>query len=73
MSRVLATSSPTIVVECNPDGPFSAVEAILTRFGYRFFHLREEGPVAVNRIIPDESERYRNHLRTTHDDWRVLN
>ena len=73
MSRVLATSSPTIVVECNPDGPFSAVEAIVTRVGCRFFRLCEGGPVTVQRIILDESERYRYHLCTTHDDWSVLN
>jgi FkbM family methyltransferase len=69
MQQVLADSTPTIIVECNPDGPFAAIETILTRFGYRFFHLRREGPVAADKIIPDKKERDRNFLCTVYDDW----
>jgi len=58
MQRVLANSAPNIIVECNPDGPFLAVETILTRFGYRFFHMCGEKLVAVDKIIPDEKEIY---------------
>jgi FkbM family methyltransferase len=66
MRRVLADSAPTLIVECNANGPFANVEAILSQFGYDFFHLRREGPVAVRKIVPDESQRYRNFLCATH-------
>jgi FkbM family methyltransferase len=71
MQHVLATSGPTIVIECIPDGPFQAVEAILTKFGYRFYHLRKEGPVAVDKIVPDQHEVYRNFLCIVRDDVRL--
>jgi FkbM family methyltransferase len=72
MQRNLLASTPTIIVECNPDGPFQTVEAMLKMFGYRFFHLRVEGPIAVDKITPDKSGKYRNVLCTVHDDLRVL-
>jgi hypothetical protein len=59
-------------VECNYDGPFIAVETILNKFGYRFFHLRPEGPVAMNKIVPDENKLYRNYLCTVRDDWEEI-
>lgn len=62
MQRVLLESAPIIIIECNPDGPFQAVESILDSFGYRFFHLRREGPVQVRKIIPDINQRERNFL-----------
>lgn len=64
MRGLLAASSPTLIVECNPDGPYRGVEAILRPLGYRFFHLRSRGPVAVERIVPDARERHRNYLCT---------
>lgn len=72
MQRNLLSSTPTIIVECNPDGPFQGVEAILKMFGYHFFHLRVEGPVAVDKITPDKSGKYRNFLCTVYDDLRIL-
>lgn len=62
MKELLERSKPTIVVECNPDGPYREVEKILKSLGYNFFHLRDEGPIAVEQIIPDSTERYRNFL-----------
>lgn len=62
MTRVLHDSRPMLVIECNPDGPFGEVEAILRSFGYHFYHLREDGPVPVERIEPDPRERSRNFL-----------
>jgi FkbM family methyltransferase len=62
MKQVLSTSRPALIVECNPDGPFQAIEAILSQFGYDFFHLRPEGLVQCGRILPDETELYRNFL-----------
>lgn len=64
MQRTLSRFRPAIVVECNPDGPFREVERILIGHGYRFRHLRADGPVEVDRIVPDVSERYRNFLCT---------
>lgn len=68
MQRVLTTSAPDIIVECNPDGPFQSVETILAKFGYHFFHIRREGPVAVDKIVPSETGCYRNFLCTVQDD-----
>jgi FkbM family methyltransferase len=65
MERILAESRPAIVIECLPDGPYEAVEQILSKFGYRFFHLRSEGPVQVRGIVPDTSGRFRNYLCRT--------
>jgi FkbM family methyltransferase len=62
MPRVLEDDRPTIIVECNPDGPYRAVEATLARSGYRFFHVRDRGLVEMNRIVPDATERYRNYV-----------
>lgn len=59
---VLSCHRPDIVVECNPDGPYQAVDRILSEHGYRFYHLRENGPVPVARICPDETQQYRNYL-----------
>lgn len=72
MRRTLATSKPTVIVECNPDGPYQAIEAILGSFGYRFFHLRKQGPEPCHKITPDESEQFRNFLCTAHDNWEIL-
>lgn len=62
MQRILVESHPTIFIECLHDGPYEAIEGILSRFGYRFFHLRQEGLVPTNRIIPDATGTYRNYL-----------
>ncbi|HMA35331.1 MAG TPA: FkbM family methyltransferase [Chloroflexia bacterium] len=62
MQRVLAESAPAIVVECNGDGPFAAVDATLRRLGYTFFHLLPEGPRPLARIVPDPAGHYRNFL-----------
>lgn len=62
MRRTIGESRPDIVIECLPDGPYEAIERILSEFGYRFYHLRSKGPVAVSRIVPDKSGRFRNYL-----------
>jgi hypothetical protein len=62
MLRVLTTHQSMVIVECLPDGPYKAVQDILARFGYRFFHLRESGPVPMADIVPDMTERYGNYL-----------
>lgn len=72
MKQVLSTSTPTIIVECTPDGPYKAVEAILSRLGYRFYHLRSPRPVAIDGIVPDPDQVFRNFLCTVHDSWEIL-
>jgi FkbM family methyltransferase len=67
MRKTLSRDRPKIVVECNADGPFKAVEATVRQFGYRFYHLRPEGPVAVPAIVPDREGTYRNYLCTVTD------
>jgi FkbM family methyltransferase len=67
MTRVLDQSRPHLIVECNPDGPYKNVEAILSAFNYRFFHLRSEGQVPVAHIVPDPDQRFRNYLCTCPD------
>jgi FkbM family methyltransferase len=62
MRRILGESAPAIVVECNPDGPFRSVEAILSGFGYRFYHLRSAGPARVEHIVPNLASDSRNYL-----------
>lgn len=72
MRKTVARMKPTIIVECNPDGPYVAVESILSASGYRFYHLSRQGPVAARKIIPDESEQFRDYLCTVHDNWEKL-
>lgn len=62
MHTVLTEDRPEIVVECNPDGPYQAVERILSSYGYRFYHLHGAGPRRIEHIVPDESQHYRNYL-----------
>jgi len=72
MVATLARSMPTIIVECNPDCPYSAVEALLSDFGYHFYHLRPEGPVLTQRIVPDVKRMYCNYLCTVDRNLPVL-
>lgn len=62
MRGILQRSSPNIIVECNPDGPFREIEEILSEYRYSFFHLRTEGPLPTTHIQPDPEGRYRNYL-----------
>lgn len=62
MARTLAADRPVIVCECNPDGPYQAVEALVASHGYVFFHLRAPAPRAVPHIVPDPTEHHRNYL-----------
>ncbi len=69
MQGVLARSLPDIIVECNQDGPFRAVEALLAGFGYKFFHLQTQGPIATASILPDSREVFRNFLCTARGNF----
>lgn len=62
MRGILQRSAPAIIVECNFDGPFRQVEAILVEYNYSFFHLKLSGPQQVVHIQPDAEGHYRNYL-----------
>lgn len=64
MERVLSESSPAIIIECNTDGPCLAIENILSKFGYHFYHVRAEGLVPMDSIVPDKKGKHRNYLCT---------
>jgi len=72
MKRILSEDRPDILVECNPDGPYAAVEAILSGHGYGFYHLTQDSPIATDGIIPDASEAARNYLCSTRPPGEVL-
>jgi FkbM family methyltransferase len=64
MLHTLSGSTPTIVVECTLDGPYERVEAILSEYNYRFYHLKPGELVEADHIQPDPDDRYRNFLCT---------
>ena len=72
MPGILADHRPTIIVEILPDGPYKTVQEILRSHGYRFFHLRGEGPTPMTEIVPDPTQKYENYLCTVHDNWRTV-
>jgi len=61
-TSVLERSAPIVIVECNPDGPHRAVQALLEPRGYSFFRITSEGPRKMERVEPDTTERFRNVL-----------
>lgn len=64
-SRILGTCRPFIIVECNPEGPYRAVERLLVEYSYDIFHLRLDGIKQVECIVPDSRDdplRGRNFL-----------
>lgn len=62
MPNVLSRWRPALIIECNPDGPYRAVQTILANYGYRFYHLTDRGPQATCDIVPDPQQRFRNYL-----------
>ena len=62
MVQHLSLSKPTLVIECNPDGPYDRVSRLLRQHGYGFRLLDgREGPL-TSVIRPDPTERFRNVL-----------
>ena len=62
MTSLLEKHPPNMIVECNYDGPFHAVENILRRYGYTFFHLTAGGPKMMEHICPDPKGKFLNFL-----------
>ena len=62
MTALLDKHLPNMFVECNYDGPFQAVENILRRYGYAFYHLTAKGPKIMEHIVPDPKGEFLNFL-----------
>ena len=62
MTALLDKHLPNMFVECNYDGPFQAVENILRRYGYAFYHLTVTGPKTMEHIVPDPKGMFLNYL-----------
>ena len=71
MSRILSRDRPIIVLECNPDGPSTALEEALRPHGYGFYHLQEDQMVQTSGIAPDQQGHCRNFLcvHPDREDW----
>ena len=69
MKRILNRFAPDLLLECNPDGPMSQVQARLKELGYAFFHLTGSGAQLRPGLEPDPSERFRNYLCTKKNVW----
>lgn len=62
MERIL-TGRPSLIVECNPDGPIPELEKLLlAHYGYSSFHLTNKGLIPRQRILPDPTGRFKNYL-----------
>lgn len=72
MRTILARSAPTLIVECNEDGPYRTVEQILRAFGYRFYHLHTGQIAQVDHIVPDKRGLYRNYLCVARDGLELI-
>ena len=59
-SRVLSKFRPHIVLEANPGDPGRAMTQILSKHGYGFQNITDNGLESRNEIIPVEA--YRNWL-----------
>jgi FkbM family methyltransferase len=62
MTTLLENYLPRMILECNYDGPFQAVETILQRYGYTFYHLNGDGCEMMEHILPDPKGKYLNFL-----------
>jgi FkbM family methyltransferase len=62
MTQTLANDAPSLVFECNVDGPYERLDAILKANGYRLFHLEPSGPQPVIAVTPDRTDKARNYL-----------
>lgn len=62
MAVCLEKHPPTMIVECNYDGPFHEVENILRCYGYTFGHLTADGLRIMQHILPDPKGKFLNFL-----------
>ena len=59
MMENLASTSPTNIYWCNPDGPSQVIESFLIGFGYRLYHPLDERLVPVKSIEADQHGNFR--------------
>jgi FkbM family methyltransferase len=62
MRRHLASSRPSLMMECLPEGRLDTIESSLRSYGYSFLHLRGSGPTLVDSLVADPSRIFRNYL-----------
>jgi len=62
MMNLLKTHEPAVVLECNHDGPVSALEEIVSTLGFGLYHLLPTGPVPVKSFSRDAADKHRNYL-----------
>ena len=62
MVKTFDLASPTLVIECNPDGPYEAVDAFLKARQYHSYHLTARGPVFRDKVVPGDNATSRNYL-----------
>lgn len=64
MRGILTRHRPALLFECLPTTPSEPIEKLLSDLGYRLHQLTSSGPVAIKRIIPDETAKVHNYLAT---------
>ena len=62
MAKTILRNQPAIILECLETSPNNKVETYLRRFGYRFYHLLDTGPVETENLLADPARRHRNFL-----------
>ncbi len=62
MKVLFENCRPSIIIECNYDGPFLSVERILKGYGYNFYHITSDGLKYTDRISPDLTGKFLNFL-----------
>lgn len=72
MRVTLERCRPEVIVEMNPDGPYTRAQAILREYEYVYFHLTGRGVIPKELISPDNREKYRNYLCRPQESSRIL-
>jgi FkbM family methyltransferase len=71
MARTLAEHRPAVLIECNPDDPYSAAERLLGAAGYVFYRFAAGRPVRSPNLTPDPSGRSTNNFLAVHPGRRA--
>ncbi|MEI6290840.1 MAG: FkbM family methyltransferase [Chloroflexota bacterium] len=62
MTSLFMKHRPAVIVECNFDGPYQAVERILKSQGYFMYHITSNGLIPHDHIKPDAAGKFLNFL-----------
>lgn len=72
MTHTLTNLRPTLIVECNHDGPYEAVELLIRGAGYKYFYrLTNDSFKRVERIAPAQGKDDRNYLCAYQPLWET--